>query len=155
MDRKLNQELHKAAAMTFEELAFMFLEPEYEENKSDRDDRYEAAAIIEFLGAKSGKLIMSACAGLIRSIAENMLGEEDISEQQQRDAFGEIANVICGNVLPRVVGFKEVFNLKAPEIVKISKIPDDFDQKATAEASISLNDGKAGLRLFFDEKNTE
>lgn len=38
MNRKLNRELHKAAAMTFEELAFMFVKPEYEEDKVYQDD---------------------------------------------------------------------------------------------------------------------
>lgn len=83
-----------------------------------------------------------------------MLGEEDITKQQQRDAFGEIANVICGNVLPRVVGVKKVFNLSAPEIVKFSEIPDNFHKDAIAAAEIYLDQGKAGLLLFFNENNT-
>jgi hypothetical protein len=48
-----------------------------------------------------------------------MLGEDEdtvLPEQQQHDALGELANVICGNVVQALAGPQPVFRLDSPRI---------------------------------------
>lgn len=43
-----------------------------------------------------------------------MLVDRDPSERQLEDALGEVANVICGNLLPAIAGSTEIFRLDPP-----------------------------------------
>jgi CheY-specific phosphatase CheX len=59
------------------------------------------AATVAFSGAHEGAFSIEFPARLLPVLATNVLGEEDApGEEMQRDALGELANIICGNVLP-------------------------------------------------------
>jgi CheY-specific phosphatase CheX len=146
---KLETELYKSAALTFEELAFMFETPEGETSDGAA---MEAAACVNFRGIFSGKLIIQVYDGLLAAIAMNMLGEDEApSYKEQCDALGEIANVICGNVLPAIAGSKEVFHLNAPVIYAADTELADKNVKPSAEKSLPLDEGWAHISLFIDE----
>jgi CheY-specific phosphatase CheX len=105
--------------------------------------RVEATVSVDFNGPFSGKLLVRVCGGLLPIIATNMLGEEDVlSKSLQYDALGEIANVICGNMLPEIAGSDQIFHVSAPEIV------DDIDLPPVAEVQVGLGTGRADLLLF-------
>ena len=152
MNSNLEKELYKTAVMTFEELSFMLPTPELEEQQ--RDAPVEAAVSVEFWGPVNGKLVLKICGGLLSTLAINMLGEEELpTEQLQRDALGEIANVICGNVLPAIAGSKDIFKLSAPQTVDSADSPDgDSAESTVAEAHIGIDEGRADVLLFMSNE---
>jgi CheY-specific phosphatase CheX len=149
MESNLNKALHQSAARIFEEICFMFEAPEMEEEQ--REQKAQVAISVDFRGPIEGTLVMSVSDGLLASIAENMLGEEVPSAAQSRDAIGEVANVICGNVLPAIAGPKEVFSVDAPQIREVTGIHDNRE-KPTAETQITLDQGWARLMLHIRSK---
>src|SRR5512136_311977 len=78
----------------------------------------EVAATVRFRGPINGGLTVLLCGQLLSAIAANMLGEESSpSVEQQHDALREVANVICGNMLPLIAGTKPVFNVDLPQVI--------------------------------------
>jgi chemotaxis protein CheY-P-specific phosphatase CheC len=141
MSKKLEMELYKAATLTFEELGFLL--PTQEIDEQQLNAQFEAAVSVNFEGPFSGKLFLRIFGGLLPIIATNMLGDDGIpSKNLQYDALGEIANVICGNMLPQIAGSDHIFHVSAPEIV------DDIDLPPIAEAHVGLGEGRADLLLF-------
>jgi hypothetical protein len=87
--------------------------------------------------------LVRVCGGLLPIITSNMLGEEDVSSKNlQYDALGEIANVICGNMLPGIAGSDKVFHVRAPQVAEIPDLP------PVAEVQVGLGEGRADLLLF-------
>ena len=149
MSSKLAMELYKAAVLTFENLGFMFPTQELDENQQNAS--VEAAVSVKFQGPFSGMLVVTIYGDLLPTIAANMLGEEKApSEQQQHDALGEIANVICGNMLPGIAGPKEVFHVGAPQMVRSANLKVGDAESPIAEVQVGLYQGRADLLLFLD-----
>ena len=141
MSKKLKAELYKAATLTFEEMGFLL--PSREIDEQQMKAQVVAAVSVEFQGPFSGKLLMRVCGGLLPILAANMLGDEDVPPKSlQYDALGEIANVICGNMLPGIAGSKEFFHVGAP------KMGDNNDLLPVAEVQVGLGLGRADLLLF-------
>ena len=152
MSNHLEKELYKAAVMTFEELSFMLPTQELEEQQQDVP--VEAAVSVEFWGPFNGKLVLKICGDLLSTLAINMLGEEELpTEQLQRDALGEIANVICGNVLPAIAGSKDIFKLSAPQAIECADSSDGASSESpVAEARIGMEQGRADVLLFMSSE---
>ena len=143
----LNAELYKTAASTFEEVGFIFLLPEM--NDEQREAGLEAAVSVEFDGPSSGRLVLAAHGGLLPALAANMLGEnEPPSMDQQHDALGEIANVVCGNLLPRIAGKASVFQITAPKAMDTEELASCMREACAAEVQLPLEEGRADLALF-------
>jgi chemotaxis protein CheY-P-specific phosphatase CheC len=141
MSKKLETELYKAAVLTFEELSFLLPTPEIDEQQLNAP--VEAAVSVDFEGPFSGKLLVKVYGGLLPIIAANMLGEEEVpSRSQQYDALGEIANVICGHMLPGIAGSKDIFHVSSPRITESMDLP------PMAEVQVGLGAGRADLLLF-------
>jgi CheY-specific phosphatase CheX len=141
MSKRLETELYKAATLTFEEMGFLLPTPEIGEQQLNA--QVEAMVSVEFKGPFSGKLLVRVCGGLLPILAANMLGEEEAPPKSlQYDALGEIANVICGNILPCIAGSKELFNVSTPKMVESIDLP------PAAEIQVGLGLGRADLLLF-------
>ncbi len=141
MSKKLKAELYKAATLTFEEMGFLL--PTREIDEQQMNAKVEAAVSVEFEGPFSGKLLMRVCGGLLPILAANMLGDENIPPKSlQYDALGEIANVICGNMLPGIAGSKDFFHVSAPKMIDSNDVP------PVAEVQVGLGLGRADLLLF-------
>ncbi|GIX47035.1 MAG: hypothetical protein KatS3mg131_1246 [Candidatus Tectimicrobiota bacterium] len=111
--------LAQAAALTFEELCFVVAEPQ--PPTAQGDVRADMAVAVAFSGPFAGVLVVQLEQALLEVLAANMLGDEaPPSAAQQEDALKEIANVICGNVLPRLAGAEQVFRLQAPRRVSVA-----------------------------------
>lgn len=149
MNNKLEQELFKAATSTFEEFCFMFPAPEMEGELEDIE--FGKAALVHFQGPFKGKLIVKASENLMTTIAENMLGEDLLTEKQRNDALGEVGNVICGNVLPGLAGAKAVFNIDSPQIVTIEELADIQPTKNTIAVKLPLDEGLVDLKIIIDD----
>jgi hypothetical protein len=76
---------------------------------------------VAFDGARSGALELRATGELARAAAANMLGVHAAPPALARDALGEVANVLCGNVLPLIVPGGCEFRLQAPELVSVAR----------------------------------
>jgi hypothetical protein len=150
MNKDLQASLYQAATLTFEELAFMFPSPVLEDESLQA--QLEATACVEFRGAFTGRLVIAAYGDAMPTLAANMLGDaEPPSPQDQRDALGEIANIICGNLLPMIADPKDVFHLDAPRISESMQPLPGHANAPVAEAQVGLDVGRAELTLFLDE----
>jgi CheY-specific phosphatase CheX len=144
MSNSLQTPLFQAAAATFEELTLQV--PGDVLDAEQRALPVDAGVAVDFEGPVSGTLELRVSAAVLPGLAINMMGEFDTpSEELQRDALGEVANVITGNVLPRLAGAKAVFRLHPPRAIGPASGP------ASAVADVALDDGRAELRLMLIE----
>jgi CheY-specific phosphatase CheX len=135
-----------AATRTFEEMCFFFAVPLLTDEQ--RDARPEAAMSVRFEGPMTGRLVVRLCGGMLGRLAANMMGDAADDAAMQRDALGEVANVVCGNLLPIIGGPSDVYVLDAaqPTVVleRSSVAP-------VATVQLGLEDsGRADLFLFLD-----
>ncbi len=148
MNDKITKALYRAAASTFEELGFMF--PSGDLDPLQKYASVDAQGCVDFEGPYTGRLVVRMCGGVLPVLAANMMGELEPPEQRlQRDALGEIANIICGNLLPSLAGAKEVFQLKTPRPMSQDEpLPPVGSLKPTAEVQVGLEEGRADLLLY-------
>ncbi len=150
MTNNLETAIYQAATATFEEIAFMLPTEELEDEQ--RNAAVTATASVTFHGEIDGTLMIAVCgSSLLPQLAANMLGDdEEHSEQTQRDALGEIANIICGNALPLITNRKAVFHLDAPDIETAADASTSgaFSLPPTAKVQMGLDEGRADLMLF-------
>src|SRR5256885_12141673 len=106
MNQNLAHTLLQAAVLTFEDLGFMLPTPELDDQQKRAP--LDTTVSVAFQGPYNGRLVILTCRQMLPTLAANMLGEDEATEQQQRDALGEVANVICGNMLPGIAGAKAV-----------------------------------------------
>jgi CheY-specific phosphatase CheX len=109
-----------------------------------------AAVSIPFRGPVNGRLVVAVAGDILPVMAANMLAENDLpSDHQQQDVLREIANVICGNLLPRIAGPKAVFKISAPEAISVGTLAGSCQQESPAAAvHIGLDLGRADVMLF-------
>lgn len=149
MSSQMEKFLYQAAASIFEELGFVFADCDL--NKRQKSALFEASAGVVFQGSMCGKVVVQLYGGLLPTLASNMLGETRApGKTLQRDAFKEIVNVICGNLLPNLAGKKAVFNLRPPRFYESAETIEQ--NSATAKVQIGLAQGRAEVSLFVDEK---
>ena len=142
MDRLLRQ----TTASTFEHLAFLVPDDECSETQAAAP--LDATVLIEFHGPARGRLVLRVTSALLPLVAANMLGVEDAGHAAlQRDALGEVANVLCGNLLPALAGRQAVFHLAAPAWPAVSVPARDGDHPV-ARVRLGLEHGCAEVALF-------
>jgi CheY-specific phosphatase CheX len=76
-----------------------------------------------------------------------MLGEDGPLElSEQYEAVCELANIVCGNVLPLVAGERAVFDLASPRVIATmdAHLGDEFD----ASARVLLDEGLVTASIF-------
>ena len=145
MERFLSQ----ALTATFEELALIC--PDTKLSDAQSEALVDVAVSVSFNGPISGRLVLRASSEILPGVAENMLGANgEYSAAMQRDALGELANVICGNVLPMIGGAEAVFVLSAPHEYVTGGEPHRCTP--VARATIGIDKGRAvGQLLLSDE----
>ncbi|MFN8571794.1 MAG: chemotaxis protein CheX [Gemmatimonadaceae bacterium] len=113
MHNALTTPLHETASMVLEQMAFLCSVAVEAELPVDAGDGIVG---VDFAGPYQGRLLVSMATGTLPTFAANMIGaDEPPPEDVQRDALGELANVICGNLLPRVTENNPVFDLSTPQ----------------------------------------
>ena len=129
---QLQTTLYSAAASTFEELALLW--PSRDVSREGR----AGAARRQRRGAVRRPAARIAHAARHRRRARRRrrrtcwpCDEARASSPLQRDAVGELANVICGSVLPRIAGRRAVFRLGAPQWLGPGQSPDSAAIAAT------------------------
>ena len=150
MNKQLETMLTSVAEKTLAELAFVFSMPDDEAVRHVSSAL--VAAAVDFNGPFSGALTLAVSANMLPAIASNMLGLEEEGRQpspeEQRDALKELTNVVCGNLLPRLVGTVPVFTIEAPEIVEARQLEGTESGKPAGRTRLVLDEGRAELALF-------
>lgn len=146
MNHSMKTALSQAAALTFEELGFLF--PNEDLQPEQQAAALDGAVGIDFEGPFNGRLVLRVCGDILPIIAANMLGEDGPpSYELQQDVLGELGNVVCGNALPLIAGRKEVFHLSAPCLLQDTAV----GQEVAAQAQIGLEQGRADILLFIEK----
>lgn len=145
-EEKLEEILFEVGATVFANLAFLL--PEETSAVSQEKGAFEKAASISFFGPAIGRLTVTLYGVVAVELAANMLGlTEAADEKIVDDALCEIANVICGNLLPLVAGPKRVFHLHAPQIIDREEVEQELMQPS-AQARIGFERGAARLQYY-------
>ena len=141
------QSLSRATTATFEELALLF--PETDLTPEQAAAPLDVAVSVEFRGHARGRLVLRASSVVLPEITANMLGG-DASRQQplQRDALGELCNVICGNVLPAIAGAEVVFHLAAPLVREGGALISRDDDAPVARVELGIEQGRVEALLY-------
>jgi len=134
-----------AATTTFESLALLL--PSSELTPAEAAAPAANAVRVAFAGPCCGALEVRVTADVARSLAENMLGVNDADPALVRDALGEVANVVCGNLLPDIGGREAVFHLSAPEPLDAAT---PSPTRCELVASLGVDGGRADLALLLD-----
>lgn len=145
MTPTLLQTLYEAAVYTFEQVVFLL--PEVPPDEIQRQRRVTAVATIGFTGPRPGRLQLLAAEGLLPRLTANMMGADVADPALQLDALGEIANIICGQVLP-VLDENGAFQQTPPEVVSIG--PDELGATVAPSAHLQLGveSSRADLLLY-------
>lgn len=148
--------LTDAAERAFEQLGFLMpdFDPPGEAGGADAGEAHDEGAgragatrgmMVRFTGPTAGALVVRGDEGLLETLAANMLGAEGPPPLElQLDALGEIANVICGNVLPVAEDPVAVFRL-APPVVAPPAGPGD---RVRGTVRLHLDAGVAEITLL-------
>ena len=148
MNRKFDEILQRVAEDTFESLAFLLPMPQPDDPVEDCPT---TAVTVGFHGPFNGKLIVALPEAVLGELTGNMLGLDDDAEipfDRRQDALKELANVVCGNVLPEIAGTVAVFNVAAPELIDASAPGIGEGLSTAATARIFLDSGPAALELL-------
>lgn len=145
MNNNVTEALTQAAGLTFEELGFLF--PTCEAAPPNITKNFSNSVIVNFHGDGHGKVVLNVSPELLPVIAENILGDEEThSTEIQLDALGEVANVICGNILPLVFGKSSVIRMDAPEHSEFKET-----EKSAGEVRLEFDEGYADILFYFHE----
>jgi len=123
-----------------EQFAFVFLEEEPGPVDPPEDGSPLLAEISFSSQNRSGRLVMAASPSLCAEVAENVLGEDDqghLPEDANRNALQEVVNIACGNLLARLYGTEEMFELSVPTSHEISA--EEWRTVGNSEDAISLS----------------
>lgn len=144
---QLRTTLYSATASTFEALALLC--PSAEISKEQRLVPLAGSARVSFDGPLRGMLLLGVTGDVLAAAATNMLGRDDAPlPAMQRDAICELANVICGSLLPQLAGRRALFRLGVP--VWIDGDGGRLLEQSTpmSETRVGLDDGRADVAIY-------
>ncbi|MCH7690135.1 MAG: chemotaxis protein CheX [candidate division Zixibacteria bacterium] len=150
MMEKCQKSLMEAAVQTFEDLGMMLLNEELTDDQ--KEAKKEASVMVTFSGPFSGRLEITVFGEITEKLARNISGSEELSSDiLPLDALGEIANVICGNVLPKIANVRDIFHLTSPAPLNSEQTDQDAEMVMIADSHLGLEDGRAEIKLLIDE----
>jgi len=127
-----------AISEVIEELALMSVnEPEEEYTLKG-----EVVGSVDFVGPFRGRLSAKCDRKLAVVFASNLLGVERESHQASEktcDAFGEMLNILCGNLVTKLFGSQHAFSLSMPTCVQLT------DEELTS-STLEPVDGRSQLQ---------
>lgn len=151
MNASLEQTLYSAAVNTFEQMVYLL--PDIPPDETQLQLPVKAVASVAFSGPAHGMLQIHAGEGLLPRLTANMLGADAPNEALQLDALGEIANIICGQVLPALDPVS-AFKQQPPEVITGEGTAVAPAAVLSARAEVGLESSRADLMLFiFPESN--
>lgn len=143
-------QLYPTAASTFEELAMLFPSDVLTEEQAELP--FTHGVSVRFYGPKSGRLEVRASAEIVPALTANMLGaEEAVDPQLQRDALGELGNVLCGNVVSSMTNGIGVFHLHPPRHMDAAQFTELLEPNEEC-VDIGFDEGRVQVRLFLSSR---
>lgn len=104
------------------------------------------AVQVRFRGPRAGRVELRVTDGLLAAASANMLGVDAApAALLQRDALGELANVITGAVVPALAGPLAVYRLDAPAACGAPA-----GDAPAARARIAFDEGEAEVALYLE-----
>ncbi|MFA5322872.1 MAG: chemotaxis protein CheX [Smithella sp.] len=149
MKVKIKKALDVASINTFEDVCFMYQVPELK--NIQKNLKPEASSAVRYRGDYAGTLLIETSGNLFSAIAANILSTEDPDSRQKRDALGEIANIICGNVVTSLGRGKLGYKIESPKsLSKKELLKKTGHEKPVAEITLNFNEGRADIKFFID-----
>jgi CheY-specific phosphatase CheX len=141
--------LVKAATSTFESLALLF--PDEETSIGAEYLPLGAATSVRYHGPVTGRVVIGVTDALLPVLTGNMLGADSATDATvQRDALGELANVVTGNLLPLLAGGAAVFTLDAPQLLGAEPWSPAGPETRLGLARLRMDEGECVIGLFAD-----
>jgi CheY-specific phosphatase CheX len=142
-----NDALAQAIRDVFENLCFML--PSHPKLSIPPPSASQVLLAVDFRGAGVGTLHLALPDRMVAPIAAAMLGADDELElSEQYDAVCELANIVCGNVLPLIAGERAVFDLSSPRVIATQNSA--WEEGAAARAQVLLDDGPVCVSLSIE-----
>ena len=139
--------LESCATRTLEEMCFFFVSQALNDEQVAAE--VDGTMEVRFKGPQHGRLVVSLAGGMLPVMASNMLGDAEGTPDMQRDALGELANVICGNLLPEISGSGAIYDI---EPARRTIVLHSEHALPAATVQLGLEDGgRADLILFLDQ----
>lgn len=136
----------ESAREIFEELCFASVDEAF-----DDDAEWEIEARVDFGGHCQGRMVLKLSNVDPAMLAETMLGDDEpITDKLALDAVGEIANVLCGHILPKVAGDTVEFDLARPVVRRVVDAASVNKDDAVHVVRVAVDDGTAELTLRID-----
>ncbi|MCH8558163.1 MAG: chemotaxis protein CheX [Balneolia bacterium] len=153
---KLESYVSKAVYRTLEVTCYMFPveADELQEMGIDTNvsDDELTSSVITFEGAAEGAVFIAVNDDLYHALASNMLGEDTASKDEKDAALCEIANIICGNIVPFFAKNGEICKINPPEIgsFKNKKL---FESKGYGHEKFEayVDEGIAKVTIYFKD----
>ena len=140
MNSEWKAALGRAVRDVFENLCFMLPTPTNASIPPEVGSLSRVVLAVDFTGAGHGSLHLTLPDSMIASVASSMLGEDGPLElSEQYDAVCELANIVCGNVLPLIAGERAVFDLSSPRVIATMDV--DLGDIYDATARVLLDEG--------------
>lgn len=148
MKKKIEKVLEEIAVDTFEDICFMYPMPEL--GDSQKKMKREATVEVKYIGNRSGSLRIETRGALLSAVSANILGIEASVSKNKKDALGEIANIICGNIVPYLGRGTKGYKIEAPRILRQNQLAQK-KKNPLCEISLNFEEGRADITLFVDE----
>ncbi|HZF67219.1 MAG TPA: chemotaxis protein CheX [Gemmatirosa sp.] len=142
--------LRTTATATFESLALLLAEAMPADASSDVPLAHAMRVPFVDAAGATGALVVAVSDDVAAALAANMLGVATARADAaaRSDALGELANVVCGNVLPAVAGRAAVFHLGAPAAIPLTEALLALALASDAlRAELAVEAGRAALCL--------
>lgn len=147
----LQTHLFEVGLQIFQDLGFLLPSSDLDEEQANAE--LEAAVTVEFRGPTEGMILLTLSGQVLSGLTSNMLGEDNpTTTEQQLDALKEMANVICGNLLPYIGSPGDVFDIKPPQICDLAALKRESGDKQVIHQAIGLENGRADIQLFLPEE---
>ena len=147
----MEKELRAATIRAFEESAFLMpvLGAELPDDRAAPDE----VVRVPFEGPLTGEFVLEVYGGVAAVLAANMLGTNEAPTRlTQLDAVCEMANVVCGNVLPRLSGSPRAFRIGAPELLCEWEVMGLARCPASAQTFVGFEEGGVRVKLYLNEQ---
>lgn len=158
MSDNLQQKIRKIAEDIFEITCYMFpLDPmEMEDVLEDNmgiSEEPVISAMVTFKGAAKGVMVISVDNRLFEAIAANMLGVDEVLNEEKEVALCEIANIICGNTVPLFAKNSNICFIDLPRIRKSSDhLEIDYRNFNCTSFTVYLDEGVSKISIFYKQE---
>lgn len=153
MNTRIEKAMEEAAIGTFEDICFMYPVPELK--NVQKSLKPEAAAEVRYKGNYKGKLLIETRGQLLSAITANILSTETPGSRQKKDALGELANIICGNIVPYLGRGDKGYKIESPRTLHKKELLDKTKPgKLLAKVTLNFNEGRADIKFYIDDGDT-